>query len=194
MSLISELKLVENFYDLPECQRIYSRLLTEQHWPENQYSFGGRRFVLPRLQTWHADDGIVYSYSNNLLETRPWTVLLSNIKNRIETFLKLDFNAALVNFYRDGQDYVGWHADDETEMGERPYIASLSFGASRQFAFRRKAGGQQEQLLLHAGSLLVMQPDFQRHWLHSLPKDNLLSSGRINLTFRKVLPPDKPFK
>lgn len=185
----AELELIEAFYSAAESERLYQRLLREQNWPDNRYTVAGRQFTLPRLQTWHADPGIVYSYSNNLLQTRPWTPLLYAIRAKIEDRLNYRFNSVLVNLYRNGEDYVGWHADNEPELGDRPFIASLTFGAERQFAFRHKQSFEQGQVLLRSGSLLVMQPDFQHHWLHSIPMQKNVSRGRINLTFRKVLAP-----
>ncbi|WP_020157410.1 alpha-ketoglutarate-dependent dioxygenase AlkB family protein [Methylobacter marinus] len=185
----AELELIEAFYSASESERLYQRLLREQNWPDNRYTVAGRQFTLPRLQTWHADPGIVYSYSNNLLQTRPWTPLLYAIRAKIEDRLNYRFNSVLVNLYRNGEDYVGWHADNEPELGDRPFIASLTFGAERQFAFRHKQSFEQGQVLLRSGSLLVMQPDFQHHWLHSIPMQKNVSRERINLTFRKVLAP-----
>ncbi|WP_036252805.1 alpha-ketoglutarate-dependent dioxygenase AlkB [Methylobacter sp. BBA5.1] len=185
----AELELIEAFYSASESERLYQRLLREQNWPDNRYTVAGRQFTLPRLQTWHADPGIVYSYSNNLLQTRPWTPLLYAIRAKIENLLNDRFNSVLVNLYRNGEDYVGWHADNEPELGDRPFIASLTFGAERQFAFRHKQSFEQGQVLLRSGSLLVMQPDFQHHWLHSIPMQKNVSRERINLTFRKVLAP-----
>lgn len=185
----AELELIEAFYSASESERLYQRLLREQNWPDNRYTVAGRQFTLPRLQTWHADPGIVYSYSNNLLQTRPWTPLLYAIRAKIEDLLNYRFNSVLVNLYRNGEDYVGWHADNEPELGDRPFIASLTFGAERQFAFRHKQSFEQDQVLLRSGSLLVMQPDFQHHWLHSIPMQKNVIRGRINLTFRKVLAP-----
>jgi alkylated DNA repair dioxygenase AlkB len=187
LSSCAELELIEGFYTVAESERLYQRLLQEQNWPDNRYTVAGRQFVLPRLQTWHADPGIVYSYSNNLLQTRPWTPLLSGIRSKVEALLNYRFNSVLVNLYRHGEDYVGWHADNEPELGSQPFIASLTFGAERQFAFRHKKLPEQGHLLLRSGSLLVMQPDFQHHWLHSVPIEKNVTQGRINLTFRKVV-------
>jgi alkylated DNA repair dioxygenase AlkB len=189
MTANKELKVIEHFYDAAECEVIYRRLLQEQNWPDNCYSVAGRAFTLPRLQTWHADPGISYSYSNNLLQTRPWTPLLADIRQKVEHCLNFSFNSVLVNLYRNGEDYVGWHADNEAELGEQPFIASLTLGATRQFAFRHKKTAESDGILLTSGTLLIMQPDFQHHWLHSIPIDPKLSQGRINLTFRKVIAP-----
>ena len=187
-SLCAELELIDEFYDVIESERLYQRLLKEQDWPENRYIVAGRQFILPRLQTWHADPGISYSYSNNLLETRPWTPLLAGIKLKVENFLNYSFNSVLVNLYRNGEDFVGWHADNEPELGQYPLIASLTLGAERQFAFRHKKTSENGSVLLRSGTLLVMLPDFQHHWLHSIPIDSDETQGRINLTFRKVIP------
>ena len=181
------LQIIEGFYDNAESEQLYRQLLQGQTWPDNRYTVAGRQFVLPRLQTWHADPGIAYSYSNNLLQTQSWTPLLTVIKIKVETFLNRRFNAVLVNLYRNGEDYVGWHADNEPELGNRPVIASLTFGAERRFAFRDKKSSEDGSVSLRSGTLLVMGPDFQKHWLHSIPMDKSVTGGRINLTFRKVL-------
>lgn len=184
------LALIESFLDPGQADDLLGQLLAEQQWPDNNYQVFGRQFTLPRLQTWHADEGVVYSYSNNLLKTQPWTPLLLGIKQRVEEATRHRFNAVLVNYYRDGRDYVGWHSDDEIEMGGVPVIVSLSLGAERWFAYRQKGtnsawGG----LTLPPGSLLLMQPEFQHHWQHSVPVSEEQAGGRINLTFRFVFPP-----
>ncbi len=186
-----ELELIDGFYDSIESARLYQRLLHEQNWPDNRYIVAGRQFILPRLQTWHADPGIRYSYSNNLLETRPWTPLLSGIRTQVESCLNFPFNSVLVNLYRTGEDYVGWHSDNEQELGNQPFIASLTLGSERHLHFRHKKSSDLGQLLLPNGSLLVMKPNFQHDWLHSIPIDPDITEGRINLTFRKVIPAGK---
>ena len=188
MICCTELKVIEDFYAVADCERIYHRLLQEQNWPDNHYIVAGRQFTLPRLQTWHADTGIKYSYSHNLLETRSWTSLLSDIRAKIELCLDFSFNSVLVNWYRNGEDHVGWHADNERELGEQPFIVSLTFGAERLFEFRHKKSLESGSMLLRNGTLLIMRPNFQRHWLHSVPIEKNLMAGRINLTFRKVIP------
>lgn len=188
MTGCAALTIVEQFYPADYSRRLYQRLVEEQPWPDNRYIVAGRQFVLPRLQTWHADPGIVYSYSNNLLQTRPWTTLLTDIRRQVENHLHTPFNSVLVNWYRNGNDSVGWHADNEAELGPQPLIASLTLGATRPFAFRRKHGTEQKQILLKSGTLLIMQPDFQHHWLHSVPTVADVTAGRINLTFRQVIP------
>jgi len=107
--------------------------------------------------------------------------------------LDFSFNSVLVNLYRNGGDHVGWHSDNEPELGGQPFIASLTLGAERPLQFRHKQSARQGQVLLPSGSLLVMQPDFQHHWLHSIPIDPNLTDGRINLTFRKVIPVNRRF-
>ena len=182
------LSLVKDFIDSETAQQIYRQLHSEIQWPSNTYKVFDRHFELPRLQSWHADTGIVYSYSNNLLTTRPWTSLLSDLCLWVEVYTQQAFNAVLVNYYRSGQDFVGWHSDDEKELGESPVIASLTLGASREFQFREKANhDNQGSITLTSGSLLMMAPEFQHDWQHAVLKCQQ-SQGRINLTFRQVQP------
>lgn len=189
MSVCPELQLIENFYDAEECRRFLDYFLRRHDWPDNRYAFAGRQFILPRLQTWHADAGIRYSYSNNLLATRPWTDVLLAIRAKVESRVVHRFNSVLVNYYRDGDDFVGWHADNEPELGESPWIASLSFGAARPLAFRHNTSGASGRMVLASGSLLLMRQAFQNHWRHSVPQDKHITEARINLTFRTVMQP-----
>lgn len=181
------LECIEQFYSLEESAELYKWLVLQQQWPDNHYSLAGRTFTLPRKQTWHADPGIHYSYTNNLLKTRPWTPLLSQLRQSIQAHLKCEFNSVLVNCYRNGDDYVGWHADDEAELGPNPLIVSLSLGARRTFAYQHKQLNLTGSLSLSSGSLLIMQPSFQHHWLHAVLPEPAVQQGRINLTFRRVL-------
>lgn len=186
MAVCPELELITDFYDAASSKRLLHHFLQQHVWPDNHYAFAGRQFVLPRLQTWHADAGVRYSYSNNLLQTRPWTEPLLQIRADVEARLACRFNSVLVNYYRDGDDFVGWHADDEPELAESPAIASVSFGATRPLEFRHKISRETGRLDLPGGSLLLMKSAFQGQWQHSVPRDSRITAARINLTFRKV--------
>lgn len=181
------IECIKHFYNPEESAALYASLVSQQQWPDNHYSLAGRTFSLPRKQTWHADPGIHYSYSNNLLQTRPWTALLSQLRQSIQTYLNCEFNSVLVNWYRNGDDYVGWHADDEAELGPTPLIASLSLGATRTFSYRHKFHTVSGSIQLTSGSLLIMQPSVQHQWLHAVLPEPAVNEGRINMTFRRVL-------
>jgi len=94
-------------------------------------------------------------------------------------------NVCLLNFYEDGQQRIGWHADRE-EIGRTTPIMSISLGAERQFLIRSQTNGRTDRcsLTLRNGSLTMMTPECQLHYLHSVPKESEVSTGRINLTFR----------
>lgn len=190
------LTLQRDFLTSADSALFFNNLLHQHPWPAPHYEVYGRRFTLPRQQTWHADTGIVYSWSDNLLQTRPWTPVLQVLREKVQQATGETFNAVLVNLYRNGQHYVDWHADDEQEMGENAVIASLSLGAARQFSIRKveKRDGPQS-LMLTSGSLLVMQAGFQQMYEHALLADDTTmhkTEPRINLTFRYVYPKMAP--
>jgi len=81
---------------------------------------------------------------------------------------------------------MGWHSDDEPELGAAPEIASLSLGQSRRFDLRHQSEGHQLNLTLADGDLLLMTGACQQHWQHRLPKQAKADSARINLTFRSI--------
>ena len=187
------LLLQKDFLSAEEAESCFQQLLNHHDWPASDYEVFGRRFSLPRQQTWHADEGIVYSYHNNLLTTRPWTPSLQRLREKVESSTGSQFNAVLVNLYRNGDDFVGWHSDDEKEMGDEPVIASLSLGAERVFSYRRQSprgplAGSESGVSLPSGSLVLMQAPFQDEWEHAVLR-NTSTTARINLTFRYVLPP-----
>ena len=173
-------------YTPQQCQDLLDRLISEIDWQHEYFSFG-RRFDVPRLQAWYADAGVHYRYADNMLQSHPWIPLLLSIKQTVEQQSGHEFNSALVTYYRDGHDYVTWHADDEPELGDAPVIASLSLGATREFRFRHKGNGHIGSLSLHDGELLIMHPEFQQAWEHAVPQQSDIVSPRINITFRKVI-------
>lgn len=147
----------------------------------------GRRVKVPRLCTWCGDDGVVYRYSHTVHRANGWPLPVESLRERLRTQLGIRFNFVLANLYRDGNDAMGWHADDESELGEWPCIASLSFGAPRRFDLRARDGtGRRTSLMLESGSLLLMWGSSQRRWQHALPRMKGAIGPRINLTFRQV--------
>jgi alkylated DNA repair dioxygenase AlkB len=129
----------------------------------------------------------MYSYGGIKRTPMPWTPELSFIKQHCETLAKTTFNSVLCNFYHDGNDGMGWHADNEKELGQEPIIASVSFGAERSFAFKHRLTKQRVDIQLENGSILIMRGQCQHAWLHSLPKTTKVKEPRINLTFRNIL-------
>ena len=175
----------------PECADELLRVLLAQiPWQQDSIRIAGKRIPVPRLQCWMGDRGSHYAYSGIHLEPVPWQLPITAIRDQIQALGHADFNSVLLNYYRDGQDSVAWHADDEPELGANPVIASLSLGAERKFQLRHKRdkGRDRYHMLLRNGSVLIMGKTLQNNWLHQLPKETTLRSPRINLTFRQVTP------
>ena len=168
-----------------EANSILACLWKELDWRQQEITLFGRRVLQPRLTAWYGDPGTAYSYSGLQLEPLPWHPLLKKLKHRLESFTGETFNSVLANAYRNGSDSMGWHSDDEKELGHQPTIASLSFGAERRFLVREK-GQRSIALVLQHGSLLVMKGESQSRFQHSLPKTRRTASLRINLTYRMV--------
>src|SRR5205823_2998940 len=143
---------------------------------------------VPRLIAWVADKGIDYTYSNIAHLGTGWTPTLLAVKQRVEAAAGAEFNGLLLNYYRHGQDSIGFHTDAEPELGTNPVVASLSLGAARRFVLKHKATGRRVELDLGHGSLLVMGGTCQHFWLHGLPKTKEAVGERINLTFRRIFP------
>ena len=168
-----------------EKEQLQSILFENIQWQHNQIQLFGKKIYEPRFSAWYGNKA--YTYSG--VERRPtsWTPVLLQIKNKIEQVSGERFNAVLLNWYRDGLDSMGMHADDEKELGKYPTIASVSFGAEREFRLQRKKNkAHQIKLQLTNSSLLVMKGGLQHHWKHGIPKQKRIKEPRVNLTFRKI--------
>lgn len=166
---------------------LFAQLRAEIAWEQHHLKIFGRTFASPRLSCWIGDADAVYTYSRTRFEPRPWTPLLAALRAALRDCCAQDFNSVLCNLYRDGRDCMGWHSDDEPELGAEPTIASLSLGATRRFRLRHKRDpALRLELDLPAGSLLVMSGATQRHYRHDLPRALRVTEPRLNLTFRCV--------
>ena len=174
------------FLNAAECQFFFERLLAEITWQQAQIRMFGKMLPIPRLQAFYGDSDRTYTYSNLQLSPQTWTDDLLAIREKIEQKVQTTFTSVLLNLYRDEHDSMGWHADDEPELGQNPVIASLSLGQTRKFQLKHKTQAHKAQIWLENGSLLLMKGQTQHFWLHQLPKANRPMQPRINLTFRVI--------
>lgn len=165
----------------------FETLWRDLDWREQAITLFGRRVLQPRLMDWYADPGVRYRYSGLELGPRTWPEPLDRLRRELNERLDRRFNSVLCNAYRGGQDSMGWHADDEPELGQSPVIASLNLGAERRFRIRPRGGGASVGLDLEDGSLLLMDGRSQADYQHAVPKTRRPVGQRINLTFREVL-------
>lgn len=179
---------IPSVLDGAEAQRVFSALLAQIPWRGEEVFMFGRWVSVPRQTCWFGDAQAVYRYSGVTHEPVPWLPLLLELRSLVQATAGVIFNSVLANLYRDGCDGMGWHADNEPELGADPTIASLSLGAARLFSLQNRKTKRKINVILESGSLLIMRGAFQHHWRHSLPKTTQIVTSRINLTFRYVHP------
>jgi alkylated DNA repair dioxygenase AlkB len=155
-------------------------------WSNDTVKMFGKTLTLNRKSAWYGDSGAAYSYSGIRREPLQWTEELLMIKKSCEEVSNATFNSVLCNYYHDGNDGMGWHSDDERELGKEPIIVSVSFGAERIFSFRHKISKERIDIMLEHGSILLMRGQTQHAWQHALPKSKKVHTPRINLTFRNI--------
>lgn len=182
-----ELVYYASVFDPDTQAQLFDTLYREIRWTQRHMNLYGRSTPMPRLTAWYADAGIHYAYSGGQEPRNDWIPPLLEIKQRVEQTVGSRFNGALLNLYRDGSDSVGWHSDNETSLGDKPVIASVSLGAPRRFRLQHKKHKRESVGIdLEPGSVLVMRGETQRHWRHQLPKTRRPVGPRINITFRHV--------
>jgi alkylated DNA repair dioxygenase AlkB len=167
---------------------VLDELVADVRWRQENIFVWGKVYQQPRLIAWYGDRGSDYTYSGLRLIPLAWTDLLLEIKRQVESAAATAFNSVLLNYYRDNRDSMGFHSDDEPELGERPVIASLSLGQERTFVMKHKVDklAKTVRLRLASGSLLLMKGETQRYWKHGIAKETRPSGPRVNLTFRRI--------
>lgn len=182
----AELILIDNFFNKEESDHYYEILLHQTKWREYEMEIFDKTVTAPRMISWYQDRGITGA-AENCLE---WTPELLAIRKRVESEVELDFNAVLLNLYRNGKDSVAWHSDKEDNSGRNSVIASVTFGETRMFRLRHKFRKDltQVKIPLHHGSFLLMAGTTNTFWQHQVPKTAKDVLPRINLTFRRVCP------
>ena len=165
---------------------LLDRLQAEIDWQQEFVNMYGRRLAVPRLTAWYGDPGAVYTYSRIENKPNPWTASLRELRHKLRSSTGIRFNSVLLNHYRNGDDGVSWHADDEPELGPQPVIASVSLGATRTFQLQHNIAKTRRSIPLTHGSLLLMSGPLQHCWKHQVPKERSVRAERINLTFRVV--------
>jgi alkylated DNA repair dioxygenase AlkB len=171
----------------PEADSLLHQLEARSDWTQGSVRMFGRIVPEPRLSIFEGDHGISYSYAQRRLEGLGWTPELAELRDRFQRELGIANNSVLMNLYRDGQDSMGWHRDNEPELGHDPLVVSLSLGATRDFDVRRDTDRWTQRFALGHGDLLLMGRESQTKWMHCLPKRLRVGDLRINLTFRQVL-------
>jgi len=182
------LVLYNHFFTKEQADALYTRLLADTHWQQDDITIYGKTHLTPRLTAWYGNPGQSYTFSGTKMEPYPWTKDLLFIKEKIERQVNIDFTSVLLNLYRGGKDSVGWHRDNEAELGNNPPIGSVSFGETRPFQLRHKFRKDLDTIsipLTH-GSFLLMSGPMQHYWEHQVPKTAKEISPRINLTFRII--------
>jgi len=183
-------RYIPDFLEPTGAYDLYNCLLNQVAWQQHSVRLFDKEYQSPRLSAWYGDPDTVYHYSGSTMDVpAPWSDPLQALRERVQAATRCCFNSVLLNYYRDGNDGVGPHSDDETELGARPVIASVSLGETRRFILHPRKFNPARSILFNLthGSLLVMYGLCQRQWKHSVPKTKKPIGPRINLTFRNVV-------
>ena len=176
----------KNLLSLNEANSYFNGLLHSIEWKNDQAFIYGKLIITKRKVAWYGDTDFEYTYSKITKRALPWTAELVELKKITEELTGEKFNSCLLNLYHNGDEGMAWHSDAEKVLKKNGAIASLSLGAERKFTFKHKETIETISLILENGSLLVMKGSTQTYWLHRLPPTKLISTPRINLTFRLI--------
>lgn len=183
-----DVKYIYDFIPFDQSIIYLKELLSNVSWQQNKIKMFGKVYDEPRLTAWYGDKDVRYKYSGIQLDPLPWNNILKNLRDLVSKESGTNFNSALLNYYRDGQDSMGYHQDNEPELGENPTIASITFGAERTFQMKhiKDKSIKRKDIILKSGSLLIMAGTTQHYWKHQIPKTKKVIGPRLNITFREV--------
>ena len=185
----ADIILFDKFFTKTESEKLYKNLIEKINWQQYTIKMFGKILNQPRLTAFYGEENKPYAYSGLKLTPNPWTEDLMFIKSRITKTAQINFSSVLLNYYRNGQDSMGWHSDDEKELGQNPVIGSISFGETRLFQLRHltRKDLKKVDIKLSNGSFLLMKGPTQHYWEHQIPKTSKHLTPRINLTFRTIV-------
>lgn len=172
--------------DFKQANAFFQALMHEIEWKNDEAIIFGKKITTARKVAWYGDQPFEYTYSKTTKKALPWNNTLLALKEIAEKASNETFNSCLLNLYHTGEEGMAWHSDGETDLKKNGAIASLSFGAERNFAFKHKTTQEKVNILLETGSLLIMTGLTQTYWLHRLPPTKKVNEARINLTFRTI--------
>ena len=184
--------LIPRFLSSAESSKYFAQLNEETPWEMPEIVMFGKKYPQAGLSTWFTNTGVNYVYSGITRTPHAMTPMLTGVLDRCALKSGAEYNSVLVNLYRDGNDSVSWHSDNEEINGSEPTIASVSLGETRRFDLRHKDSGETVRVDLEDGSLLVMSGLSQHCWVHQIAKTKTKVGPRINLTFRRVVTSQQP--
>ena len=183
-----ETVLYPDFISNQDADYYLEKLQKSLNWRHEPIRMFGKMVMQPRLTALYGDEDRPYGYSGISMIPHIWTDELKKLRKKLHDFTGVEFSHVLCNYYRDGQDSMGWHRDNEAVLGKNPSIASITFGVTRMFQIRHyETKVHKIEIPLTHGSLLMMSGESQHHWEHQIPKSKKVLGPRINLTFRKLL-------
>ncbi|GAA5523532.1 hypothetical protein Maes01_00077 [Microbulbifer aestuariivivens] len=177
--------LVPDWLTPGKAETLMAHCLDTLEWDQPSVRLFGRQYPIPRRHAFIGDAGVRYRWSGLEQHPQPWTAPLKDVRDRLFE-AGFAFNSILINHYRSGADGMGWHADNERELGDSPVVATISLGQPRRLSFRVRQGAGREVLELPSGSLLLTSGAVQHHWQHQVAKSRRPLAGRISLTFRYI--------
>jgi alkylated DNA repair dioxygenase AlkB len=194
--------LINNFLSHDEINYYNKKINEIEDWKSG--IFLGLK--IQRLQKWYQDNNKYFSrhwkeqshirWMSN--ESEDWLLSLRNrVQDKIDEIFKIykfegcnhsKINSSLLNYYRDGNDYIKYHADDELIFGSNPTISMLTFGCDRELKFRRNNKDENnldKSFLIKSGSLFIMSGAVQKYYKHGIEKDKEIKDVRYSITFRE---------
>ncbi len=181
------IKIIRKWIDSEKSNRLIQQIINNINWDQPVATVYGKKFLVPRLTSFLATKGLTYNYSGVEHVGEGWPSWFVPLLIDVQKYCDVDFNGCLLNLYRNGEDCMGWHADNEKILDASKSIASLSLGIKRDFHLKNIMSLEKHSFSLEDGDLLIMQKDCQTNWIHSIPKRRKVKDARINLTFRKYL-------
>lgn len=182
-----EMYYFDQFLSKEDSQFYFKQIIQNTSWESDHIQLFGKEYVTKRKTAFYGDSGLSYTYSRKEKLAHPWPKTLELLKLKLESSTGLQFNSCLLNLYHNGEEGMSWHSDNEKELGQTPTIASISLGEIRKFSWKHRTVKDRYDLHLAEGSLLIMQGDMQKHWLHCIPKTSKVQGARVNLSFRQIV-------
>jgi len=173
MEMSNEPDIILDSEFFPGHVSLFGELMQEVSWDESMRARKTASFGKP------------YDYSQMAYETTELLPCLVLAQELLVARLHVPFNNCLLNLYETGQNTMGFHSDETSNLLRGTGVAIISLGSERTITFRSVDQNATVEYSLKPGSLLYMGALVQDGWKHSIRKQDG-AGPRISLTWRAV--------
>lgn len=148
----------------------------------NKIKIYGKECEMKRLQQVYGQD---YTFSGTLHKSKPIPIIFNCLIEYFNKRYSRNYNMVLVNWYRDGNDCIGFHSDSEKQIKPNTEIITISIGEPRDFVIKNLE--IKKTITMENNTFITMGGACQTELKHAVPPRKSVMNERISITLREFI-------